>query len=210
MDPRWRKVTLFLPQLMKKPKQGKIYYDKTTDLWRFKPGRYGTNDPISLPNFPNLVDSMIANKKLFKGWINSTRAITACRIQATSNLMSHLIINRKVSAANLHLLQVPTLLKHYKLHPEDKITWDEAYRQEYQGLMDIDTWEVISEQEYKDTKHILGSILPTMAISVIKHDGDGKPVRAKYRIVALGNWTPTTGPKTTVSHQYYHKWSYDS
>ena len=32
--------------------------------------------------------------------------------------------------------------------------------------------------------------MPTMAISVIKYDGDGKPVRAKYRIVALGNLDP--------------------
>jgi hypothetical protein len=71
------KVTMFLPHLMKKPKQGKIYHDKQTNQWSFTPGRYGTNDPIALPNFPNLVDSLIANKKLFKGWINTTRAITA-------------------------------------------------------------------------------------------------------------------------------------
>jgi hypothetical protein len=32
--------------------------------------------------------------------------------------------------------------------------------------------------------------MPTMAISIIKYDGDGKPVRAKYRIVALGNLDP--------------------
>jgi deoxyuridine 5'-triphosphate nucleotidohydrolase len=193
------KVTLFLPQLMKKPKQGKIYHDSQTNQWSFRPGRFGTNDPIGLPNFPHLVDSMIANKKLFKGWINSTRAITARRLRATSNLLSHLIINRKVSAANLHLLEAPTLLKHYKLHPDDKITWDEAYRQEYEGLMDIDTWEVISEEEYNNMKHILGSLLPTMAISVIKHDGNGKPVRAKYRIVALGNLDPHDWSKNDCS-----------
>jgi len=33
-------------------------------------------------------------------------------------------------------------------------------------------------------------ILPTMAISTIKTDGNGNPVRAKYRIVALGNMDP--------------------
>jgi hypothetical protein len=59
------------------------------------------------------------------------------------------------------------------LHPQDKITWDEAYKQEYDGLADIDTWEVISKQEYKDMKHMLGSLLPTMAISIIKYDREG-------------------------------------
>jgi hypothetical protein len=71
--------------------------------------------------------------------------------------VANLIINKKVSAKNLHLLQAPTLLKHHKLHPEDKATWDEVYKQEYEGLADIDTWEVISESEYKDMHHILGS-----------------------------------------------------
>ena len=32
--------------------------------------------------------------------------------------------------------------------------------------------------------------MPTMAIAVIETDGNGNPVRAKYRIVALGNLDP--------------------
>ena len=101
-----------------------------------------------------------------------------------------MIINRKVSAKNLNVLEAPTLLKHYKLHPDDKKTWDESYQEEYQGLVDIDTWDVITEEDYQKAKHIYGNLLPTMAISVIKYDGNGKPDRAKYRIVALGNLDP--------------------
>jgi deoxyuridine 5'-triphosphate nucleotidohydrolase len=185
------KATMFLPQFMTKPKQGKLWQNQNDKTWSFTIGRKdGTHEPIPLPNFATLVDSMIANKKLFKGWVQSARAITARRARATSNLVAHLIINKKVSAKDLHLLQAPTLLKHHRLHPQDKITWDAAYKEEYEGLADIDTWEVISESEYKDMKHILGSLLPTMAISIIKHDEHGKPVRAKYRIVALGNLDP--------------------
>lgn len=190
------KATLFLPQHMNKPKQGLLKYEKNTNEWSFLPGRKGTSEPIPLPNFPTLVDSMVANKKIFKGWIQSARAITARRSRATSNLIANLIINRKVSAKNLHVLQAPTLLKHHKLHPEDKKTWDAAYNEEYNGLVDIDTWEVISESEYNNMKHILGNLLPTMAISIIKHDGEGKPDRAKYRIVALGNLDPHNWSKT--------------
>ena len=43
-------------------------------------------------------------------------------------------------------------------------------------------------------KHILGQKLPSMAISTIKYE-NGKPVRAKYRIVALGN----------LDHHQWHK-----
>jgi hypothetical protein len=96
----------------------------------------------------------------------------------------------KVSAKNLHLLEAPTLLNHYKLHPEDKATWDAAYKSEYDGLQNIDTWQTITEQEYEDMKHLYKGIMPTMAISTIKYDGKGNPVRAKYRIVALGNLDP--------------------
>ena len=179
---------------MPKPKQGYLQYDN--DQWTFIPGRNKTQDPIQLPEFEQLADSMVANKKLFKGWIQNSKALSARRTRITANCLAHLIKVRKVSAKHLHKMEAPTLLKHHKLHPEDKATWDEAYRQEYQGLVDIDTWEIISEEKYNNMKHILGNLLPTMAISTIKYDDNGNPVRAKYRIVALGNLDPHNWSKT--------------
>jgi hypothetical protein len=44
-------------------------------------------------------------------------------------------------------------------------------------------------------KHLYCGIMPTMAISTIKYDGDGNPSRAKYRIVALGNLDPHSWTK---------------
>ena len=68
---------------------------------------------------------------------------------------AHMIIACKISAANLHKMEAPTLLNHCKLHPTDhKAIWDTSYKQEYQGLVDIDTWECITEEEYKQCKHI--------------------------------------------------------
>ena len=138
---------------------------------------------------------MIHNKKLFHGWKSQAVATTARQVRATSNYIAHSIINRKVTAANLKLLEAPSLLKHHQLHPDDKATWDEAYRQEFQGLVDIDTWETIDEDEYQQTKHLYKGTMPTMAIAVIKYDENGKPIRAKYRIVALGNLDPNTWSK---------------
>ena len=31
----------------------------------------------------------------------------------------------------------------------DRLIWDAAYKAEYDGLVDIDTWEVISEEEFQ-------------------------------------------------------------
>ena len=187
------KITLFLPTIMKKPKQGFLSQDN--DQWTFVAGRTRKGGTIELPNFPLLVDSLITNKKLFKGWINSTQATAARHVRMTSNVIAHQIIARKVSARNLHKLEAPTLLNHCKLHPEDKETWDQSYAQEYNGLVDIDTWELISETDYQQCKHIFGNLMPTMALAVIKYDENGKPVRAKYRIVALGNLDPHTWTK---------------
>ena len=188
------KVTLYLPHIMTKPKQG--YLDFNDSNWRFLPGRKGTQRPIDLRYLEEKGESLVHNKKLFQGWKSQAITLTARRVRVTSNFIAHHVINRKVSAANLNLLEAPSLLKHDQLHPDDKATWDEAYRQEFQGLVDIDTWETISEDEYQQTKHLYKGTMPTMAIALIKYDGEGKPIRAKYRIVALGNLDPNTWSKS--------------
>jgi len=73
-----------------------------------------------------------------------------------------------------------SLLKHHSMHPSNKEIWDTSYRGEYNGLAHCNTYKIISNEEYKTLKHKLKGILPTMAIAMIKIDGDGNPVRAKY------------------------------
>jgi hypothetical protein len=180
---------------MKRPQQGKLKYNTISKEWSFAPGRKGTKDWIPLPNFALHVDSMINNKKLFNGWISITKAIAARCTRATPNLIANLIVLCKVTAKNLRKMEATTLLKHHKLHPEDKLTWDAAYQAEYDGLCNIDTWEEISEEDYNASKHIFRNLLPTMAISTIKYDGNRNPDRAKYRIVALGNLDPNNWTK---------------
>ena len=130
---------------MKVPKQG--YLKHTPPGWEFLPGRNGTNTPIPLPNFLEIAESLVHNRKLFQGWKSRAVVLTARRSRITSNIIAHKIYNRHVSAKKLHLLEAPSHLKHDKLHPEDKLVWDSAYHEEYQGLVDIDTWELITDEE---------------------------------------------------------------
>ncbi len=194
---QFAKATLYLSDRMARSKQGRI--TRKEGKWYFCPGR----SPKSEDTHQLIADdleqlrSLIINRKLFYGWKTHTFCAAARRIRATSNLVAELIISRKVSAKGLMKMEAPaSLLKHQQLHPNDKKIWDESYRQEYQGLIDIDTWETISEEEYQNMKHIYKGLMPTMAISVIKYDGYGNPVRAKYRIVALGNLDPNSWEKS--------------
>jgi hypothetical protein len=190
------KATLYLADRMNTPKQGFLEKDGTTNVWFFIPGRKKSNPPMPLPNFHETAHSMILNKKLFCGWVSRNTVLHARHSRATSNVLANLIRCKKVSAKDLHDMQAPgSLLRHHNLHPEDKITWDLAYEEEYNGLASIDTWETITEEEYQNLKHTYKGTMPTMAISTIKYDENGQPVRAKYRIVALGNLDPNNWDK---------------
>ena len=79
---------------------------------------------------------------------------------------------------------------------DDKVIWDNAYNEEYDGLASIPTWEVLSESQFKLLSKG-AKPLPSMAISTIKYDEHNRPKRAKYRIVVLGNLD-------------YHQWSCES
>jgi hypothetical protein len=101
---------------------------------------------------------------------------------------------RHISAHGLKSLLAPASLKsHSNLNPEDKLIWDAAYDEEYDGLESLPTWEVISEEQYYQLSKGRKA-LPTMAIATIKYDANNRPKRAKYHLVVLGNMD-------------YHTWS---
>ena len=49
---------------------------------------------------------------------------------------------------NLIDMNKPALTKYYHLLPTDLKTWDQEYAKEYYGLVKLDTWELITEEEY--------------------------------------------------------------
>jgi hypothetical protein len=79
------------------------------------------------------------------------------------------------------------------MDPSDKLVWDQAYDEEYDGLISLPTWEIVSEAEYRQLSKGKRA-LPMMAIATIKNDEHNKPKRAKYPLVVLGNLD-------------YHEWS---
>jgi hypothetical protein len=178
------------------------------------------NQPIPLPNFEQAAPSLVQQHLIAQNWLtvksfleqynlSIAKTTLARRViltgssdpehltnenikQQLQNNPAHSIATIfKISATELHNPTDPKLHEHYKLSPKDKQIWDESYREEYFGLHDAtQTWQYITEEEYQNLKTVLGRPLPTMAISKIKRDPQGNPIRAKYHIVVLGNMDP--------------------
>ena len=66
---------------------------------------------------------------------------------------------------------------------DDKIIWDAAYDEEYDGLMLLPTWEVVLEDQFHQLNNGKRA-LPTMAIATIKYDKNNKPIPS----VSLGKF----------------------
>lgn len=97
------------------------------------------------------------------------------------------MIAKHVSTCGLTTEDVPTLLYHHRLNKNDKKIRDSAYDEEYFGMTGLPCWVTISHAEFIKNKHLYKSVLLSMATSLIKYGENGKPKRAKYRIMALGN-----------------------
>jgi hypothetical protein len=189
--PEWVKggstATLFLTN-MSKPRHGKLYSDDSGQ-WFFC---FGNNSDLSkvffLSDFGAQYQTLLDTGQLFRGHAKFARVYQARhQVQLRDSLLRHVL------AHGLESLITPASLKHHStLSPQDKLIWDAAYDEEYDGLAGIPTWEVISEQQLRQLSKGIKS-LPSMAISMIKYD-EHNPKKTKYRIVVLGNLD-------------YHQWS---
>ena len=60
------------------------------------------------------------------------------------------------------------------ISPSDKLIRNKGYNEEYCGLEELPAWSTISEVEYQHICHVVDNALPTMALSIIKYDENGK------------------------------------
>jgi hypothetical protein len=133
---------------------------------------------VELPDLTRHFQSFIDDGTIVPGW---QRANSFIQGQALH-----------ISASNLIINKAPGSLRQAfgTIHPDEN-TWMKSYEEEYYGLVAHNTFEVISANEYIASREQTGrSAIPSMAILSIKTDSDGKPQRAKSRIVVLGNKDP--------------------
>jgi hypothetical protein len=181
-------TTLFLSS-MSKPHHGKLRLD-SKQQWIFTPGNStdlskGILLVVLVSNFQQLMDT----GQLFKGHTKFYRVYhTRTQVQLKDSVLRH------VSTHGLQSLVAPiSLSSHQKMSESDKSIWDAANNEEFDGLNNLPTWEVLTESQFKSLSKGIKA-LPSMTLATIKYDAFNRPKRAKYRIVVLGN------------HDY-HTWS---
>jgi hypothetical protein len=137
---------------------------------------------VPLPNFKQTWSTLVGDDTLIPG--HSTVS-TFLKPNSSNNQPSA----NHVSAKNLLNPCPPSLIK--ALHPSnpDRDVWLKSYEEEKGGLEQLNVYEKINKKTYLQLKRSgrIGKALPSMCVLVIKPDKDGKPCRAKSRIVALGN-----------------------
>ena len=72
----------------------------------------------------------------------------------------------------------------------DHDIWDDSYTEEYVGIRDKKTFSSLTWDDYQ-SKYRDIKIIPSMCVQTVKNDEVGVPLRAKSRIVALGNHEDT-------------------
>ena len=138
---------------------------------------------VPLPDFSRTWTSLLAEETLLFG---HTTVSSFLRPGSYNNAPSA----NHVSAKNLLNPCPPSLTK--ALHPSnpDRHVWLESYKEEKGGLQQLDVFDRISKKQYLHLKRTgrIGKALPSMCVLVVKSDKDGNPIRAKSRIVVLGNF----------------------
>ena len=87
----------------------------------------------------------------------------------------------------------PTLARALVPTSPDRLVWLDSYREEYDSLCDQQTFSVITQA---DLSLLSCKVLPCMTVLTVKRDELGHPVRAKSRIVVLGNLEETYWSKS--------------
>jgi hypothetical protein len=95
-------------------------------------------------------------------------------------------IARHVSAALLHAPNPVTLRKAMNSKFADHQVWLDSHREEHDGLVGMETMDVLSSSQHKNLKNAPKAV-PTMCVLMVKTNENNRPVCAKSRIVVLGN-----------------------
>jgi hypothetical protein len=141
------------------------------------------NGGVILPELTQHFQSFVDDGTLIPGWQQANHFI--------QGHASH------VSASGLGIPKAPGLLRMaFTTNHPDEAKWRESFAKDYKGLIDYNTFDIISEETYLDSRKCMGrSAIPFMGILTVKNDSDGKPVHAKSRVVALGNKDPVEWTK---------------
>ena len=166
----------------------KGYLSKTDGVYRFSFKSHANKRKeewgVNLPNLPTTWVDLCVEGILIPGHVShSFLRPSSSPTQSTFDPVASF-----VSAVNLHRECPPTLLKALADSHPDREVWLASYQEEKQGIESLNTYRKISLGEYRALREKgAPKAIPTMCVLTIKKDENLLPLRAKSRIVVLGN-----------------------
>jgi hypothetical protein len=170
-------------------KKGIMEWDTNTLSWRFSQHRHNGIDifGVSLPNFSQSFQQYIDDGTLVPGWHKGANFSLAGSAQ-------------HVSAASLQCHLPPgSLTKALCSKNIDRLIWLASYKEEYDGLLSNDTFEIIGEEEYKLLQSRHGRRLFHLCASLQLNIQMVFPLVPKAALSPLGILITAPGPNLTVS-----------
>jgi len=165
--------------------KGIMEYDLDNTTWRFSQQRRNGVElwGVAFPNFAQNFQKYIDDGSIIPGWHNKGRFQPSFVSLGSAG---------HISAAGLSSPIPPgSLTKAMRLRGDDLKIWQDSYREEFDGLHKSNCFEIITEEEYQSLLRVSGKrAIPSMCVFTVKKDSQGRPFRAKSRIVVLGNKDP--------------------
>ena len=165
--------------------KGYMIFDQKHCCWRFSSQRRNGVElwGVDLHDLVQSCQQYIDDGILLPGWHTTTKFLQG--------------LARHVSVVNCQMECPASLHLAMQSSHSDKHTWLASYKEEYDGLVKQDTFDIIDEETYRHIHHTTGKLaIPSMGILSVKKDATGNPLRAKSCIVVLGNRDPTEWSKS--------------
>ena len=136
---------------------------------------------VALPNLSRTWTTLCAEGILLPGH-------TASSLLRSSDGNTFDPVANIVSAVNLHRDCPPSLLRALADTHPDRQVWLQSYYEEKNSIQSLGTYQKLSLAEYRALREKgAPRAIPSMCVLTIKKDESMLPVRAKSRIVVLGN-----------------------
>ena len=139
---------------------------------------------VPLPDFKQHWTALLGDDRLFPGHSTVSSFLKSATSEKNDPSLNY------VSAKHLLSPCPPSLCKALDTSNPDQQVWMDSYNEEKQGLIDHEVYKKISKNHYLSLRRAckIPKAVPSMCVLVVKKDKDGKPPRAKYRIVVFGNF----------------------
>ena len=139
---------------------------------------------MPLPDFKQHWTTFLGDDRLFPGHSTVRSFLRSATSDKNTPSLNYVSAKHLISPCPSSLCKAPD-----SSNPDRQVCID-SYKEEKQGLIDHEVYKKIFKNQYLSLRRSgkIPKSIPSMCVLVVKNDKYGKPLRAKSRIVVLGNF----------------------